>query len=191
MPHNIKIDRNIRFINVGEDPPKHKLPELWIGRRQWEACIEYNFLSAGQNPIYSKPLLNLEENDIVAAYISGSGYVGIGRIIQTAVPIKNFYFNGRSMYDFKIDKKILEGTIKNFETIEGMVGLRKSLFENCNNINTEFVVKIEWIKTIAKKAAYWEKNNGLFAKPLIQCNLENQKITIKFLELKFDVKFIL
>lgn len=184
----IRIKRNLRFMNVGEDPPNP--PPNWIGMRQWEACKKYGFMSAGQHPKFSTPLLNIEQADIIAAYITGSGYVGIGRITETAVPIKKFSFNGKTLSDFNIDRRILDDKLVNNETVEGMPLLRKTLFRNAYNEKTEFVIRVEWIETVTRATAYWERKQGLFAKPMIQCKLDGQPRTIQFLEDSFQIRFV-
>lgn len=166
----IETLRPIRFVNVGEDPPKPKPGSGWIGRRQWKSCITYSFLSAGQGTFYSKPLKSLQVGDIIAAYITGEGYVGIGKILKTAVPIKNFMHDGKFLKELQ--------------------NLKTSLFDNSDNEKSEFVVKVQWIKTVQKEKAYWKKNSGLFASRLTQCTLEKQPKTLKFIEDCFRIKFV-
>ncbi len=50
------------FVNVGEGQ-----------HRCWEDCKQYGFLSAGQDPKYSKPLKKTEVGDYVVAYLKGKG----------------------------------------------------------------------------------------------------------------------
>lgn len=69
MP-NIEVIKAIRFINVGEDPPNPR--EDFIGMRQWEACRKFGFMSAGQGIKFSSQLKQIEEGDVIAAYISGA-----------------------------------------------------------------------------------------------------------------------
>ncbi len=185
---NIKKLKAIRFVNIGEDPPRPK--PNWVSRRQWKACVEYDFISAGQGLIYNQPLLNLEVDDIIAAFITGRGYVGIGIVTEEAVPIKDFYFDGIKMEQLNIDRKYIEGTLINNETVEGLPYLRNTIFCNANNSNSEYAVRINWQKTRDKKDAFWKTKFGLFANPSIQSNLKDQPITIKYLEECFDTKFI-
>ncbi len=189
MPY-IQITHNIRFLNIGADPKRPK--PLWVGRRQWAACVKYKFVSAGQNPIYSDPLANLEVGDIIAAFSTGRGYVGIGRVRDKAVKIASFSFNGNVFNndDFTIEQDYITGANVDNATVEGLPYLRKSIFCNCNNVNTEFAVKIEWLKTVDSKDAYWRSNFGLFANPSIQANLKDQPITISYLEESFGMTFI-
>jgi hypothetical protein len=184
----IPILKNIRFVNVGEDPPRPKLG--WVSRRQWNACIEYNFISAGQALIYNQPLLHLQVDDVVAAFITGRGYVGIGIVEETAINIKDFHFNNKKLADLVIDKGYINGTLTDHTTVEGLPYLRKTLFCNADNQKTEYAVGIKWKKTVDKKDAFWRRNYGLFANPSIQSNLKDQSVTIQFLAESFGVTFV-
>src|SRR5690606_10673122 len=57
------------YINVGEG-----------NHRNWDDCKNYGYLSAGQHKKYSDPIRTLMPGDIVAAYLKGYGYVGIGKV---------------------------------------------------------------------------------------------------------------
>ena len=187
----IETIRPLRFINIGDDPPKDK-KSIWIGRRQWEACLRYNFISAGQGRRYSQPLTKLIVGDIVAAYKTGKGYVGIGRVLSSAMPIKDFKFNNYTLDNLDIDINIKNGSEKrNYKYVNELPFLRKSIFENACNDKTEFAVQLKWLNVVRNpQDAFWEKNKNLFASRSTQCTLENQPDTIKFLEKAFDVKFV-
>ena len=146
------------YINVGEGI-----------HRCWEDCKKYGFLSAGQHPKYSDPIKTLEEGDLVAAYLKGYGYVGIGRVTQKAVRVNDFKIDNRLLSSY--DLKVLD------------------IYDNSHNENSEFPVKIDWIKTVEKKAAKWKSNNGLFSSQLIKASLQGQPKTIEFLEKEFEVDF--
>ena len=185
---HIKTIRPLRFVNIGEDPP-YANPPIWIGRRNWEACLLYNFISAGQGIRYSQPLTKLIVGDIVAAYKTGHGYVGIGRVLSEAIPIKDFKFKDYTLKDLDIDIEIINGPeIITYEEIKELRPLRKSIFQNAYNNKTEYAVQIEWIKTVDKSKKFWQR--GLFASRLTQCTLENQLGTINFLQSVFDVVFL-
>ena len=171
IPLVIQAPRIPRFVNVGEDPPYPKPGLGWIKRRQWKGCLEYGFLSAGQGQAYSRPFETLNKNDVIAAYIIGRGYVDIGRVLATSIPINKFLYNDK--------------------TLVGLNYLQNSLFNNSNqgNIKSEYAVKIHWTVPKEKSDAQWEKNAGLFASRLTQCSLENQPKTIEFIEKTFKVKF--
>ena len=187
----ISIKKNIRFFNVGEDPPRPPKGVNWNGRRQWNACTEYNFLSAGQGLRFNRPLLSIEEGDVIAAYITGKGYVGIGIVEEEACAIKEFSFKGKKMEDLNIDIKYILGTKDDNTTVDGLYYVRNTLFCNANNDKTEFVLKIKWKDTVSSDNAKWEKNYGLFSTRLIQCSIKDKRETIAYLNNNFDVKLIL
>ena len=173
---DIYVPRFLSFVNVGEDPP-HPLPGAgWVKRRHWKDCGTYNFISAGQARKYSEQLERLYKDDIITAYITGCGYVGIGKVTsKTALPIRKFLYNGvRTLYGL-VDEKLFD----NSEPINGQ-----------ENPKSEYVVGVEWIEKVSKEKAYWKKKDGLFASRLIQCTLENQPHTIEFLKESFDVRFV-
>ncbi len=147
------------YVNVGEGP-----------HRCWEDCQKYSFLSAGQDAKYSDPIRTLEKGDVVAAYLKGHGYVGIGRVVKKAVRVS----------DFKIAKKPLN-----------QLSLKTpNIYENCDNENSEYLVKVEWIKSVDKSNAKKAKRkNGIYSTTLIKASLQNQLKTIEYLEKEFDVKF--
>lgn len=137
--------------------------------RCWEDCKKYGFLSAGQHPKYSDPIRTLEEGDIVVAYLKGHGYVGIGRVNQKAVKVNDFKIDNRllSSYDLKV----------------------LNIYDNSHDENSEFLVKINWIKAVDQENAKWKAKNGLFASQLVKASLQGQPKTIEFLEKEFNIDF--
>ena len=184
----IKVSKEIRFVNIGEDPP-NPTPD-WNGKRQWNACVEYGFISSGQGTKYNKPLTNLKIDDIVAAYKTGSGYVGIGIVTEKWVPIKDFEFQGMKMDQLEIEPEYISGMRADSATVKNLPLLRKNLFRNADNQNTEYVVRVEWLKAVSGNNAFWCPNSGLFASPIIQGSLRNQPSTKQFLEASFQVLFL-
>jgi len=146
------------FLNVGEGV-----------HRCWEDSKKYGFISAGQDPKYSDPIKTLEKGDIITAYLSKSGYVGIGRITKKAVRVNDFKINGKllSSYDLKIP----------------------NIYNNCHNENSEFLIKIDWIKAVNREDAKWKPKSGLYSPQLIKASLENQPKTVDFLEEEFEIDF--
>ena len=137
--------------------------------RCWEDCRNYGFLSAGQDKKWSDPIRTLEIGDIIVAYLKNHGYVGIGRVKEKAVKVIDFKINGESLK--KIDLKI------------------PNIFENAENDKSEYLVKIDWIKSVDEKSAKWKSNSGFFTTQLIKASLQTQLKTLDFLEKEFDVKF--
>jgi hypothetical protein len=146
------------YVNVGEG-----------NHRNWEDCEKYGFLSAGQHKKYSDPIRTLMRGDIVAAYLKGNGYVGIGRVKEQAARVN----------DFKIDGKLLN-----------MMDLKtQNIYINCDNENSEFPIKIDWIKSVDRNNGKWKSNDGLFSSQLIKASLQGQPKTIEFLEKEFEINF--
>ncbi len=71
--------RGIFFVNVGD----------WE-HRLWEDSYKFGFLAAGHGTKYSSQLNRLSVGDLVAAYLSGSGYGGqpLDSPENAAVPVK-------------------------------------------------------------------------------------------------------
>jgi len=137
--------------------------------RNWDDCKKYGFLSAGQHRKYSDPIRTLMQGDIVAAYLKRKGYVGIGRVKEQAVRVNDFKFDGKLLNT--LDLKTL------------------GIYDNCENENSEFPIKIDWIKSVGRKNAKWKPNHGLFTSQLIKASLQGQAKTIEFLEKEFDINF--
>jgi hypothetical protein len=137
--------------------------------RCWEDCENYGFLSAGQDKKYSDPIRTLQIGDVVTAYLKGKGYVGIGRVTQEAVRVNNFKIKGKLLNQF--DLKV------------------PNIYHNCDNDNSEYLVKVDWIKSVKKKHAKWKSKNGLFSSQLIKASLQKQVKTIHFLEEEFEIQF--
>ncbi len=176
----------IKFVNIGEDPLINPDPNIWEGRRQWKACLEYNFISAGQGQVYSRQLFRLHINDLFAAYSTQRGYLGIGQVCKEPEEIKYFSFNGHTLDDFNINPGVLNGKIKTKETVTTRPYLRQSIFCNANNVNTEYAVKVKWLRYVDHEDAKWR--SGLFAKQHIVCSLANQIDTINFLSKVFGIE---
>jgi len=104
----------------------------------------------------------------VVAYLKKSGYVGIGRVINKAVKINDFIFEDKSLRHHQI---------------------KTNTFNNAENENSEYAVKIDWIKTVDSNLAKWKNRSGLFTSQLIKASLKEQRATKDFLEEQFDIKF--
>lgn len=165
-PHNkyhlnlsgFDYEKGIYYVNVGEGE-----------HRCWKDCVKYSFLSAGQDLKWSIPLKTLNVGDVVVAYLKGFGYIGVGKVIEGAVPVNDFRY--------------LNLPLKYYELEE------PNIFENSDNDKTEYLVKVEWIKTYDKTNAKWEKKSNLFTTQLIKASLDNQPKTIEFIEKEFELRF--
>ncbi|MCH7402872.1 GIY-YIG nuclease family protein [Belliella kenyensis] len=135
--------------------------------RCWHDCMQFGFLSAGQHPKWSGPIRTLEVGDVVVAYLKNSGYVGVGKVSEKAVRVNDFYINQKSLRDYSLQEN--------------------GIFENSDNENSEFLVRVDWITAKEKEQAVWKKNNKLFTSQLIKASLDNQPHTLKFIEEGFGV----
>lgn len=145
------------YVNIGEGI-----------HRCWEDCKKYGFLSAGQDKKWSNPIRTLQKGDLVAAYLKGKGYVGIGRVKNNAVRVNDFKINGKLLNQFELSVP--------------------SIFENSDNDKSEFLVEIDWLKSVNGKNAKWKPKSGLFSTQLIKASLQAQIKTIEFLEKEFEFK---
>lgn len=151
--------RGIYAVNVSLEEHRH-----------WDDSRKYGFIAAGYGRIYSSPLQRLNEGDIVAAFLKKHGYVGIGRITETVLPVSEFRYNGQ---------QLLRHTLKG-----------SKLFHHANNANLcEYLVKVRWIKTLPAEKAQFLRKAGLFAPRPIVASLSGQPKTLAYLEKQFGVDF--
>lgn len=116
-------------------------------------------MSAGGGKWYSKPMENLFPGARVFVNIPKHGYVGVGRVVETAVPVSEFMVqhDGKKCPLLDVPLSI---------NLEGM----KANAENPDK--RELMVRVEWIKAVPKSEAHWEK--GMFANQLSACKLRNR-----------------
>ena len=82
------------FFNIGE--PGYS----------WEDCRSHNFICAGGAKRYRDLMKRFEVGHVIYAYVSKSGYVGIGRITKAAVPFRDATLaNGRKLRDLPLKGK--------------------------------------------------------------------------------------
>ncbi|MCK5320375.1 GIY-YIG nuclease family protein [Candidatus Parcubacteria bacterium] len=155
-------ENGIYYINVGERR-----------NRCWNDCRKYGFLSAGQGKQWSRQIRQLNSGDMIAAYLSKhnntGGYVGVGKVIEKAKRVNDFQFKGKYLENVKLENN--------------------KIFENSDNEKSEYLVKIEWIKSFTAKQGKWRNNPRLFVFPSIKASLESQLGTIKFIEDEFKINF--
>lgn len=165
-PHNtfhqdlygFDYENGLYYVNVGEGD-----------HRNWDDCRKYGFLSAGQSwNDWGRKMYSLEVGDVVAAFLKKKGYVGIGKVTRKAV--------------YAIDFKVDDRPLSQCELVQPRTyKVEKDLKEE------EHIVGIEWIKSLSRDEAVWEK--GLFSNQNVVASLERQRNTISFLEKSFDVSF--
>jgi hypothetical protein len=112
------------------------------GLSTWIDSIKYGFVSAGGGRWYINSLNSLFPGARVFAMIPGKGYIGVGTVVETVVPVKDF-----KVYDNGEEKPILS------------VPLHAEWINNLSDepAKCEHLVRVEWIKTVPEDQAFWEK----------------------------------
>lgn len=171
------VDPNL----IEQQSKKSKTRETWNQRdfyvsfgadlyRDWEDARKYGFVSAGHGAWYSRTLKQLFVGARVFAYIPHEGYVGVGTVVDTVKPIKDFFIDING-----VKKPILECDLNT-------PNMRNDID---NPELSEYLVKVEWMKTIPREKAY--KEPGLFANQNTVCKLRNQ-FTLDKLIAFFDLE---
>ena len=123
------------------------------GIRDWTDATNYGFISAGGGDWYSRTLNSLPVGGRVFACIPKLGYVGVGKVVGVATTA---------------DQATLmhNGVETKFRDLPLVAGYTHA------NGEPEFVVPIEWIKTVPMDAAIWER--GMFANQNSACKLRSR-----------------
>lgn len=138
-------------------------------RRAWSDAVKYGFVSAGGGTWYSGTLSLLSPGARVFVCIPKTGYVGVGIVREASTKVDQFTldFAGRQtrLLDLPLDAD--------------MMG------EDQNDPDkAEYVVGIDWIRTLPADSAIWEK--GMFANQNSACKLRN-RFTIERLSHHFGL----
>lgn len=148
-------------LNVGELSAKDE--EKWGGNRSWEDSRELGFISAGQEPKFSKPLKKIEPGDSVYAYLSRHGYVGFGRVVSKAEMVRDVRVEGRPLLEQARRNSFLE---RNADDPE----------------RCEYVVRIQWLKALDRNSAVRTPDGK--ASPQVVHRLSGDKLS--FLKAEFS-----
>ncbi|KZN30069.1 hypothetical protein N480_03750 [Pseudoalteromonas luteoviolacea S2607] len=141
------------FVNVGEGL-----------HRTWEDNMKFGYISAGQGQVYSRGLKRLSIGDKIFAYMKGLGYVGYGEIKSKSMMIRDCLTNeGTPLLDCDLKAK-QPGNNSDDEQM------------------SEYVVKVEWIKTFPSNDAKTFK--GVFANQNVVCKLQHEA-TLEFVKKEF------
>jgi len=151
--------RQVYFFNVGESK-----------NRKWENSLKYGYVGAGHGKVYRRAVQGLQEGDIIAAYISknGRGFVGVGRVTETAKPAREFRVNGKLLLDCP--------------------GIPEGLGGHGNDDDLcEWMAPVQWIKTVSREKAHFKKKVKLYVPRLVRASLANHPKTVDFINERFDV----
>jgi hypothetical protein len=131
------------YVSVGEGE-----------HRSWDDFRRYGFVSAGGGAWYSRTLKSLERGHRLFACIPGTGYVGVGIVKEVAVPVR----------DFRVD---VDG--QRFPLLDAPLAARRMDEFADDPERTEYVVGVDWVKTLPRNEAIWEKD--MFANQNSACRL--------------------
>ncbi len=151
--------RGIFFVNMHE-----------YENRRWDDARKYGYVAAGFGRKWSEQLDRLEVGSIVAAYVAGAGYAGIGRVTAKAVPARDFRYRGRPLK-------------------ASMLAGPKLLHHPHDDEKCDYLVGVDWINSVSKEDAVFRSKSGLFTPRLVVASLAEQMKTLEFLEQHFRVKF--
>ena len=157
------FNNEIYRFNVGE--PKVKNTK----GRAWEDYLKYGFICSGGGPRWIEHIKDLNKGDIVVMYLTGKGFVGIGKVMTDAVPAR----------DFKIRKK----SILDINTIG-------SYDRNKDNINKcQWIAKVKWIRKVQKEEAKKVKGINVNLRGT-KASISKNMTLIKFLNQEFKINLL-
>lgn len=151
------FQNGLYYYNVGEGP-----------HRNWDDYVKYGFISAGQAPRFRDAMLSFEVGDVIAAYLPKKGYLGIGKIIKEALPIEQVRIN---------DAPLLSLPLK-----------CQNMANNSDSEDkSEYVALVKWFITLDRDDAKFKSKSGIYTPQKVKASLDNQPITVQFLELEFEI----
>jgi hypothetical protein len=148
----------IYYYNVGEGP-----------HRIWEDYVQFGFISAGQGPRWRDAMLGFNEGDVVAAYLKGRGFVGMGQLTSRARPIRDVVIGSKPLLSHNLRCKNMSDNAESDD-------------------NCEYVATVSWLKTVDRIDAKWRSNSGIYTTTHVRASLDGQPATIAFLDESFDLK---
>jgi hypothetical protein len=138
--------------------------------RSWNDYVRYGFISAGQDPRFRDAMLGFEEGDVVAAYLKGSGFVGIGQITHKAKPVRDVFVGDTPLLQLDLECS--------------------NIAESLNDLGcSEYVAMINWVSVVGKNSAKWKPKSGIFTSQLVRASMDAQPETVEYLAKEFKVNF--
>ncbi len=136
--------------------------------RSWDDACRYSFVSAGGGRWYSRTMRALPIGARIFACIPGTGYVGVGTVAGEAMS-----FDDALLTVDGAERKMVD------LDLHGMYR-----HQNDAEDNDEYVVPVDWIETVSRDDAVWEK--GFFANQNSACKLRN-RFTLDELSRRFKL----
>jgi hypothetical protein len=139
------------------------------GERSWDDARRLGFVSAGGGKFYTQTIRAVPEGARIWVNIPQTGYVGVGTVVGQATRFKDAQVRAEGV-PLPLSKQSLAGSYPHQD--------------DATDDDDEWVVPVEWIRTVPESDAYWEK--GLFANQNSACKLR-QEFTLDRLTQRFDV----
>lgn len=140
--------------------------------RVWAEAVKYGFFSAGGGSWYTKTLSLLEPGARIWANVPGTGYVGVGEVLEPAVSVDDFLVEEES--GIRVPLQSLP------------VAAAKMWRYADDPEKAEYLVRVKWLKTVPINQAIKEKgffgNQNSVARP-IAARWEH---TVERLKKRFD-----
>lgn len=152
--------------NVEEQRPDPKSIRQWnqeyyvsfgSGERSWVDARKYGFISAGGGTWYTNTLKLLSPGDRVWVNIPHTGYVGVGIVRKEVQQAKDVLFS-------------VDGQQVGFSSLKTQGNY---LYSSDDPANAEYVVQVDWIKTVLENQAV--KEIGFFGNQNSVCRPRDQK----------------
>ena len=134
----------VYYYNIGEGP-----------HRNWDDYKTFGFISAGGGIRWQDAMRGFQQGDVVAAFLKGKGFVGIGCITERAKPISEVTIKSKPL-------------LRHALCCPGMAERAESV-ELC-----EYVAKVKWAAVVDREQAKWAPKAGLFTTPLVRASLDAQ-----------------
>ena len=124
--------------------------------RVWDEAMQYGFFSAGGGSWYTKTLSLLEPGDRIWVNVPGSGFVGVGEVLDPAKPVNEFMVNDSSGKEVPI------------QSLPIAAAKMKNAIDDPEH--AEYMVRVKWLKTVPLDKAIKEKgffgNQNSVARPI-------------------------
>lgn len=157
MIEGFDYQNGLYYYNVGE-----------CDHRNWDDYIRYGFISAGGSRKWRDSIVGFNKGDVFIAYLKDHGFVGVGKIIEEAKPIKDIRIDNQPLTELPLSAP--------------KMGARMN-----NQIKSEYVCLVDWIRFVNRDNAKWIPRSDLYTTTHVRASLSNQKRTIKYIEEQFNV----
>jgi len=143
------------------------------GERDWEEARKFGFISAGGGSWYTNTLNMLDKGSRVWVNVPGTGYVGVGRVVEPPLPVDDFLVDDGS------------GNCVPIGEVAPIAAKMRTYAADPDK--AEFLVRVEWIKTVDIEDAFHEKgffgNQNSAARP----RAKRWRHTVERLRKRFEI----